>query len=163
MKMLIVRHGEAEPNKGDDAARNLTDKGREQVTALWQTLSDRDVKVTRLVASPFTRTRQTAELIAAFYPGIDIEYQDVLLSEGDPEAVFAWLREQPQADGLVLVSHMPLVAILTGMLTDSAQARLPFVPGMVTCLDMEVAAIAGARLRWCISPDTQVPCGGKQQ
>lgn len=161
MKMLIVRHGEAEPNKGDDAARQLTDKGAEQVTALWQTLHDKEVKVRRLVASPFTRTRQTAELIAAFYPGLKIEFSDLLLSESEPEAVFAWLDQQPQQDGLVLVSHMPLVGILTGMLSDNAQARLAFVPGMVTCLDVEVAAVAGARLRWCISPETQIRCNEK--
>lgn len=161
MKMLIVRHGEAEPLQTDDASRQLTAKGAEQVTALWQTLRDKEVKVTRLVASPFTRTQQTAALIAAYYPGLEVEYDEVLLSESEPQAVLDWLSAQPQKDGLVLVSHMPLVAILTGMLTESTSARLPFVPGMVTCLDVEVAAIAGARLRWCISPETQVRCNEK--
>lgn len=156
MKMLIVRHGEAEPNRDDDAARALTERGAAQVTALWKALHDKEVKITRLVASPFLRTQQTARLIAAFYPGVAVETSDVLLSESDPAAVFAWLQEQPQADGLALVSHMPLVAILTGMLTDCANARLAFVPGMVACLDLEVAAVAGAALRWSISPETGV-------
>ncbi len=156
MKLFIVRHGEAEPQRSDDEARLLTPHGEAQVGALWDTLCDKGVKVQRIVASPFKRTQQTAGLIQARYPQLTIETQPCLLSEGDPHAVFDWLNAQPQENGLLLVSHMPLVAILTGMLTDCASARLPFVPGMVACLDLEVAAIAGARLRWCISPETGV-------
>jgi phosphohistidine phosphatase len=156
MKMLIVRHGEAEPATGDDAVRKLTERGESQVRELWQALSDKGVLIKRIIASPFLRTQQTARLIADFYPGLEVESQPLLLSETEPSAVLEWLQELPQDDGLVLVSHMPLVAILTGMLTDCASARLAFVPGMVACLDVEVAAVAGARLRWCISPETGV-------
>lgn len=156
MKLLIVRHGEAEPNRDDDASRALTVRGMAQVQALWNTLHEKGVKATRIVASPYLRTQQTAQLIASFYPTVRVETDAVLLSEGDPDAVLAWLDDQPKHDGLVLVSHMPLVAILTGMLTDCANARLAFVPGMVACLDLEVAAIAGASLRWSISPETGV-------
>lgn len=153
MKVLIVRHGQAEPNKGDDAARSLTSLGESQVSELWNALQERGVKPSRIVASPFKRTQQTAALIAAFYPDVIVETAQVLTGDNLPEDVFAWLQEQPEKDGLVLVSHMPLVAILTGQLTDCAQARLPFVPGMVACLDMEVAAVSGARLRWSVSPE----------
>lgn len=156
MKLFIARHGEAERNTGDDASRLLTERGEAQVRELWQALSEKGVVIKRLVASPFVRTQQTAGIIASFYPGLEVEHEDVLLSESQPQAVFDWLQQQPEEDGLALVTHMPLVAIVTGMLTDSACARVPFVPGQVACLDLEVAAIAGARLRWCISPETGV-------
>lgn len=156
MRLFVVRHGEAEPNKIDDASRILTARGQAQVNELWQALNQRGVKINRLVASPFKRTQQTAQLITHFYPNVEIESHPCLLSESEPQAVFDWLMEQPQEDGLVLVSHMPLVAILVGMLTDCASARLPFTPGMVASIEMEVAAVSGARLRWCISPEIGV-------
>lgn len=156
MKMLIVRHGEAEPNHGDDAGRVLTARGKSQVETLWQALYEKGVCIKRLVASPYVRTQQTAAIIAGFYSDVVCETEPLLACESSPDAVLDWLLQQPQEKGLVLVSHMPLVAIVAGMLTDSAKARIPFAPGMVACLDVEVAAIAGARLRWCISPETGV-------
>lgn len=156
MKMLIVRHGEAEPNKGDDVGRVLTTRGESQVKTLWQALHEKGVCINRLVVSPYVRTQQTAAIIAGFYPDAVCETEPLLACETNPDDVLEWLLQQPLEKGLVLVSHMPLVAILAGMLTDSAKARIPFAPGMVACLDVEVAAIAGARLRWCISPETGV-------
>jgi len=156
MKLLVVRHGEAEPMVCDDASRSLTDRGKAQVSELWYQLHDKGVQVSRIVASPFLRTQQTAGLIVEHYAGLAIETSGVLLSEADPQAVLDWLQQQPQEDGLVLVSHMPLVGILVGLLTEGASARLPFVPGMVACLDIDVAAVNGGRLRWSISPETGV-------
>lgn len=140
----------------NDQSRSLTERGKGQVSELWHQLHDKGVKISRLVASPFLRTQQTAQLIASFYPSISIETSDVLLSESNPQSVLDWLQQQPEQDGLVLVSHMPLVGILVGQLTEGQGARLPFVPGMVASLDMEVAAVNGARLRWSISPETGV-------
>ncbi|MEK7209260.1 MAG: class I tRNA ligase family protein [Patescibacteria group bacterium] len=67
-KYLVMRHGEAEHNvsgiinSGDRQLYPLTKLGREQVRTAAAGL--RAAKITRLYASPFRRTRESAEIIA---------------------------------------------------------------------------------------------------
>lgn len=68
--MLLVRHGQSEFNAAFTLTRvdpgipdpELTDIGRGQAAAAAAALAERDV--TRLVVSPYTRTLQTARIIA---------------------------------------------------------------------------------------------------
>lgn len=155
MRLYIVRHGEAERRATTDAERPLTAHGRAQVRHLWHELAEEGVAVARLVASPFLRARQTADEIAAVFPGVAREEQASLVPEGSPAAVINWLLQRPAEEGLVLVSHMPLVGQLTGTLVESGNARVPFSVGSVACLDVEVAASGGARLLWLRAPDAR--------
>lgn len=158
MRLYIVRHGEAQRQAPTDAERALTERGRAQVQALWWNLLGEGVSVNQLVSSPFLRARQTADVIAGLCPGAERSEQALLVPEASPTAVMNWLLEEPSTDGLVLVSHMPLVGQLTGALVESGAARVPFSVGTVACLDLDVAAIGGARLLWLRAPEA-VPGG----
>ena len=65
---VLMRHGEAESNAQGvsstllTASNPLTEKGKEQVAEVFSTLQEQGVDV--IVASPFERTRMSAELIA---------------------------------------------------------------------------------------------------
>ncbi|MBZ2187639.1 phosphohistidine phosphatase SixA [Alcanivorax sp. JB21] len=155
--MYVVRHGEAERQVTTDEARALTPRGREGVRQLWETLTSEGERPLRLYTSPYVRARQTAAEIADIC-GLDVtDTCDLLVPDGHPQRVLDWLlglTMQPadQDSPLVLVSHMPLVAHLVGQLCEGPSARLPMGVGAVAALDMEVAAMAGARLAWLRAP-----------
>lgn len=150
MRLYIVRHGEAERQVTTDEARALTRDGRDDVTRLWTHLVARGVQPRRIVSSPYVRARQTADLIAGFFPGVPREQLDLITPDGDPSRVLARLLEAGVGDDWVLVSHMPLVDRLCGALTDGG--RYPFPVGATACLDVEVLAPEGGRLRWLVAP-----------
>jgi len=152
MRLYIVRHGEAETRANSDAERALTGRGRDAVAEIWQSLRRDGVQVARLMHSPYVRARQTAEVIGEQYPGIRLEACDLITPDDPVMPVIDWLAAQPTLEGCVLVSHMPLVAALTGALSEGVSARVPFSVGTVACLDMEVASVGGGRLIWTRSP-----------
>lgn len=152
MNVYLCRHGEAMAQAPTDAQRPLTERGQLEVMALWQTLREEGVTIDRLIASPYQRAQQTALCIARVYGGMEQEACGYLVPETRPEQTLDWLLRQPEGDNLVLVSHMPLVSLLTGVWTGDPAARPGFRVGAVAALDVEVAATAGARLRWLRAP-----------
>ena len=153
MRLYVVRHGEAEPQSTTDEARALTSGGRRGVRRLWQSLKAEGIRPARIVSSPYVRAQQTAEEIAAVC-GLGTEaHCPLLVPEGNPRQVLEWLLAWPETDTpLVMVSHMPLVAHLVGQLAEGPSARLPMGVGAVAALDVEVAAVSGARLLWLRAP-----------
>src|ERR1700687_2807073 len=76
-RLILVRHGESEGNRDRTFTQHtdvpLTARGREQAHASAQSIAKR-YKPTRVVASPFARARQTAEIIAGVVGlGVDID------------------------------------------------------------------------------------------
>ncbi len=76
-RLLLVRHGESEGNRDRTFTQNpevpLTAFGREQARAAGQHLARR-YRPSRIVASPFTRARQTADIIAEVF-GLTVEFE----------------------------------------------------------------------------------------
>ena len=66
-RLILVRHGESEGNRTrtftDSPAVPLTDLGREQARRAATRIAS-DYRPVRVVASPYARARQTAEIIA---------------------------------------------------------------------------------------------------
>lgn len=154
MHLYIVRHGEAERETASDAQRALTARGGDEVKRLWTELCGSQPVPARIVSSSLLRARQTARIVADVYgAGLVPEESALLIPEAVPEQTLAWLAAQPDLDGWVLVSHMPLVALLTGLLVEGPGERYPFAVGSVACLDLEVACPGGARLLWLRAPE----------
>ncbi|MBA3981875.1 MAG: phosphohistidine phosphatase SixA [Alcanivorax sp.] len=152
MRLYVVRHGEAEAQRTTDEARALTVAGRDGVRQLWRQLVAEGIRPATLISSPYVRARQTAEEIAGecgLTPGAPCE---LLVPDGHPQRVFEWLLARDDQGPLVLVSHMPLVGHLVGQLSEGPGARLPMGVGAVAALEVEVPAIAGARLLWLRAP-----------
>ena len=109
---LVMRHGESENNaKGTFDSRGitfngLTERGRAQVAARLQELKEK--KITKIYASPFLRTRETAEMIAEGlgFPRERIVYDDRLREfsfgdfdqKGTLKEFLAWRAEHAYAD-----------------------------------------------------------------
>jgi probable phosphoglycerate mutase len=75
-RLLLVRHGESEGNRDRTFTQNpdvpLTPVGREQARAAARRMATR-YRPSRIIASPFARARQTAEIIAATL-GLSVEF-----------------------------------------------------------------------------------------
>lgn len=87
-KFIFMRHGESEGNRNDTVSYkkgmeddHLTDKGKEQVLESIKELKGK--KIDTIIASPFTRTRETAEIVAKEL-GIDEIVFDERLREFNP-------------------------------------------------------------------------------
>lgn len=153
MRLWIMRHGEAEPLRGDnDALRGLTPHGHTQAMATAAWLQRQVSGPLRIVVSPYRRARQTAEAVADVVSAVMVEQQDLLMPEGDPRSVTAWLARQEDAE-LLLVSHMPLVSQLTGWLCDGVLAGPSFHVAQVCLLELEQPGASQAQRRTVFIPD----------
>lgn len=152
MRIYITRHGQAVSLAPTDESRPLSPRGKDEVRRLWELLRDEGIQPTRLVTSPYLRARETAAELAGVYGRLAVSESGLLVPEGDPARVLDWLLREKDPDGLVLVGHMPLAGLLTGLLSEGPGSRVPFETGAVAALDMEVAAAGGARLSWLRTP-----------
>lgn len=117
MKLVLVRHGEAEALARSDAERALTARGHEQAraTAAWlrQALG---ATPPRLLASPYRRAQETAAALAEPL-GASVTTVPAITPDDDPRRALAAIEAAAAgADAVVVVSHMPLVAALAGWL-----------------------------------------------
>jgi phosphohistidine phosphatase len=104
-QLWLLRHGEAVPHDGDDDARPLTDRGREQSRAAGRALAALDVPVHVCLTSPKVRARETAELACAEL-GIEAVEHAALRSgfdAGDARELLAGERDQR----VLVVGHEP--------------------------------------------------------
>lgn len=62
MELYFMRHGEANPCE-DDFIRSLTHNGRKQVKALAERWKHENIYFDKIIASPYRRTIETAEII----------------------------------------------------------------------------------------------------
>ena len=60
--IYLLRHGDAEDGSGDDAARRLTGKGREQARAAGAALAALGAGIDACLTSPKLRAAETAAL-----------------------------------------------------------------------------------------------------
>ncbi len=151
-RLLIMRHGEAGPGS-PDAERELTPRGLQQVRRVAQWLSRRDdLAGLRLLASPYRRARQSAAVLGESL-GVEVETLSIITPDDSPHAVADWLLELPQGRPLMLVSHMPLVGALAGVLVEGREdGGLGFPTAAVAELEADIWAAGCARLARFVTP-----------
>lgn len=113
LKILLMRHGEAELSAKSDAGRNLTARGERQVLACANqanaSQNDSLTVVEQIIASPFVRAEQTAVLVQSmFSPLIPIETWSEITPSGSKEVVLDKLSKS-KAAVLMLVTHQPFI------------------------------------------------------
>jgi phosphohistidine phosphatase len=126
MRLLVVRHADAEPTRTTDADRRLTGKGRGQADRLANYLKGIGLTPGRVVTSPYLRAVETAQPIVETAGGLLVE--DSALAPGmAPEDAAAVLAHECDPDEtVVLVGHQPdlgeLCAWLMGLRDSDALA-----------------------------------------
>ena len=81
--LLFIRHGQYDMRGKDDEDRRLTPLGREQAELTGQRLKALGIPITAFVGSSMTRAKETADIIASFFPDVPRRQTD-LLREGAP-------------------------------------------------------------------------------
>ena len=113
MKLWILRHGEAQYRARTDAERELTDHGRQEVLSSAAHLLGQPLRW--IIASPYVRAQQTAEVVRQALGFADsIVTVPWLTPESDPRKVLDNL-DLYAADNVLLASHQPLVGSLIGL------------------------------------------------
>ena len=114
MILTIWRHGEAEDGI-NDRLRQLTGGGRDDVSfgcsQFHAACSVRGIpQPQRILHSPWTRTVQTAEIIAAAFSPCTVAAEQALHPGSEVAAVDAAIGAHTTQEHIVLVSHQPLVS-----------------------------------------------------
>ena len=157
MKLLIMRHGEAQTHAADDAQRRLTDYGREQAQRAGQCLTQQGFVPDQLWVSPYTRAQQTAQevlqtLVVADGHTVEQQTLEILVPESSTTAVIESIGKS-RCNAILIVSHQPLVSALLGALVygDTAAARHrgpPMAPASMALLQADERLAGCCDLLW---------------
>ncbi|MEA2118318.1 phosphohistidine phosphatase SixA [Halovibrio sp. HP20-50] len=153
--VLMMRHGEAAPGSSD-AARRLTFRGEREVEKMARWLAERvavgELAMPRIYASPYARAQQTAQTLCDAL-GASLETLAIITPDDSPSGVSDWLLEQPEGAPIMLVSHMPLVGDLTGLLVEGSAAQgVGFPTAAIAELEADVWAAGCAQLKRITQP-----------
>lgn len=157
MKLFILRHGQAEPALTTDAARRLTEQGREETRKLLMALlplitMPSGIKQVPLIwASPLVRAQQTAQIAQACFATLgdrqDVQTTHYLEPETHLDAVLNWV-DSLQQESVFLVSHQPLVGQLVNQLCGVAASHYAMGTSSLAAIETDVIARGMGKMLW---------------
>lgn len=150
MELIIIRHAVAEERedfakKGqEDQLRPLTLKGRKRMQKVAVKLRDYVKNFDVIVTSPFTRARQTAEIMSQIYFETKVIEVPELVPQSPPPAMLKWLRTQGRNyKRIAIVGHEPhLSAFASYLLSGKAESFIDLKKSGIIALEMESFAQA---------------------
>lgn len=113
--VVLMRHGEAQALAGQDAARPLTQWGRDAVQAAACELAKKAPSAQGVLSSPYLRARETAAIVSEVLKLPLLPESAELVPSGDSDQLAAWLLAE--ARPVIWVFHMPLIGRLIQDLT----------------------------------------------
>jgi phosphohistidine phosphatase len=153
MRLLFLRHGQAEPREtwpGPDATRPLTAEGRRAMAREAATIARLGVVPDVVLSSPLVRARETAELVAEALGLADRLRDDERLASGfDAAQLRAIIQENHGAETLMFVGHEPDFSLTVGELVGGA--ALVCKKGGLARVDVDEESHT-AQLVWLLPP-----------
>ena len=154
MLLHLLRHahaGNPESWDGPDAARPLSEKGREQAERLGAHLAGVAFKADAIITSPKIRAAETAEIVAG-HLGVAVTEDDRLAGSLDLQTLEAVFSRAGDPDRPILVGHDPDFSELLAELCDAA--NVPMRKGAFARIECDrPLQPGGGTLRWLIAPD----------
>ena len=115
MKVILVRHGQAEDESRPDSARQLTDFGQQQAIQTAEYVTTH-YNPDYFVVSPYDRAQQTlAEFQSRASTVPSVVLKNITPSDDARQALIDLANIE--AECLVVVCHMSIVAYIAGLLT----------------------------------------------
>ena len=156
MLLYLVRHGIAEDSapSGGDPERRLTQEGTLRTAMVAKGLKKTGLQPNRIISSPYVRARETAEIFARVLGfGNDIELDPRLTPFGRLEQAADLLRENREADSILLTGHEPSLGEFISAFTADNHLRIDVKKASVTVIriDRFAAQISGTLL-WSLPP-----------
>ncbi len=155
---LVIRHGAAEDRaaSGIDADRALTAEGQLAMTDVARGLVVTAPAPAVILSSPFTRARQTADIVAQAFGGTEVESLDALASGAAAADILAALARRCERPGgaFAVVGHEPdLGRFISYALAASARGFHSPRKGGASLLEFPATPRAGnATLDWVMEP-----------
>jgi len=155
---LVIRHGLAtdESASGLDADRALTREGGTEIEQIGEGLRVLQRAPTVIVTSPYRRSVETAERIAAAFGGVPVEAVDALAPGASPQAILDAVADHCQGSrcGIAVVGHEPdLGRFVSHALSASERSYVSLRKGAACLLEFPIVPRAGnATLEWALEP-----------
>ena len=163
MNLYIVRHAIAvdpgTPGYEDDSQRPLTDKGIRKMNKIVKGLHQLDLKLDKILSSPYVRARDTAKILATeFQRANQLSFSDNLIPPANFEALVAEIHEKYDVDNLALVGHEPMLSqFVSWLTTGDTKMNLIFKKGGSCCLSADnLYQDHRAELIWLLTPALMV-------
>jgi phosphohistidine phosphatase len=149
MKLIIMRHGEAERFREKDNTRSLTSLGERQASTAGKWLYDylgADTPVDIALVSSYVRAQQTFEQLSKKVVVLEKQTCEDVIPEGDPKAAHNFVKflfeKKSQPAVILIVSHMPFVSYFLAEVHVDKQSML-FDTSSVMIVDYDLVAGAG--------------------
>jgi len=149
MKLIIMRHGEAERFRVQDNTRSLTSLGEKQASTAGKWLNDylgADMPVDIALVSSYVRAKQTYEKLSEEVVVKQKQICEDVIPEGDPKIAHDYIKvlfdEGSQSKVILIVSHMPFVSYFLEEVHVEKQSML-FDTSSVVIVDYDLAVGAG--------------------
>jgi phosphohistidine phosphatase len=157
MKLYLLRHGSAvdigEHGVTTDAGRMLTREGRECTATVLRRLR-KVCRPHRIWTSPLVRARETAEIACEILkPSAPLATLESLKAGSDVARILTWLKTCEE-ESVMLVGHMPDLAILAACLTLGGMTdAIALKKSGLCCLEFDGRMTEGhGRLVWLVTP-----------
>ncbi|MGB9755196.1 phosphohistidine phosphatase SixA [Roseiflexus castenholzii] len=151
MELYLLRHAIAEErsNDGSDSARMLTPEGAEKMRIGARGLRRLGVALDRLLTSPLTRARETAEIVGA---ALDVAPETVgALAPGcNAATLIDLLADMPRVKSVMVVGHEPDLSSMIADLTGGS--RVIMKKGGLALIDLSSLELSAGSLLWVLPP-----------
>ena len=160
MNLFLLRHGIAvelgTSGYERDADRPLTPKGERRLARIADAMEAMGLAFDLILSSPYTRAKQTAEIVAnALGLKKKLEFSENLTPGGDARALIAALNKlEPRPENILLVGHEPYLSDLMATLTSGdSRMTIDFKKGGLCKLEIESLRHGRcATLAWLLTP-----------
>jgi phosphohistidine phosphatase len=151
MQLYFLRHGLADRDKwsGSDFERPLTDEGAARMKREAKAMESMGLELDRLLSSPLTRARQTADIVARRLDKEVVE-DDRLAGGFDLRALEKILQRCKSGERIMLVGHEPSFSDVIGTLVGDADVVCK--KGSLARVDIFSLSPMRGRLVWLIPP-----------
>lgn len=140
MKIILVRHGQAEDETRPDSARQLTDFGQQQAAQTAKYITTH-YQPDCFVVSPYKRAQQTLAALQSRAPDVPSQVQNNLTPSDDARQALIDIGHI-EAECLVVVCHMSIVAHIAGLLTSDYPEAFSLAEARVFEMDFVLAGMA---------------------
>lgn len=157
MDIFILRHGDAARQAASDAERPLTARGHTELHAVLEA-SQHDLQhVSHMLVSPYVRALQTSQVAAEYLSAsVIVDVSERLVPEADPQKLLDYLQtlqQTSQPQGVLLVSHQPLVGVFLDRLCGFEVGRYRLGTGALAAVSADVVAADLGHLHWLRQPE----------
>lgn len=159
MDLYVLRHAIAEERDSssfpDDSTRPLTKKGIKRMEEVAQGMLALGLSFDVIYTSPFTRAKQTADIVVkAFHLEDKLRETETLATYGEPAELIKLIKGTKDATSVLIVGHEPYLSdLISTLLAGDTSLSITMKKGGLCKLNVGTLRFgACASLEWLLPP-----------